>query len=166
MNWTCGIDPGKSGGIALLTPTGEIIHTFKMPETEEDLAQTFRAMYSINNPVSVYCERIWSRPAQVDLKTGRPQRSGSNEGKFMMGYGVIRGILAALNFQREYVTPQVWQKALGCLTKGDKNISKDAAQRLWPRHKITHAIADALLIAEYGRRKQLATEHLDPIDLL
>jgi hypothetical protein len=39
-----------------------------------------------------------------------------------------------------------------CLTKGDKNVSKAAAQRLWPKLKITHANADALLIAEYGRQ--------------
>ena len=45
-----------------------------------------------------------------------------------------------------------WQKYLGCLTKGDKNVSKAKAQELFPDLKITHAIADSLLIAEYGRR--------------
>jgi hypothetical protein len=39
-----------------------------------------------------------------------------------------------------------------CLTGGDKNISKRRAQELFPSLKITHAVADALLIAEYGRR--------------
>jgi len=31
-------------------------------------------------------------------------------------------------------------------------VSKRKAQELFPAIKITHAIADALLIAEYGRR--------------
>ncbi len=44
-----------------------------------------------------------------------------------------------------------WQKEMGCLTKGDKNVTKRRAQELFPTLKITHAIADALLIAEYGR---------------
>lgn len=42
---------------------------------------------------------------------------------------------------------------MGCLTKGDKNISKARAQQLFPTAKITHATADALLLAEW-RRKQ------------
>ena len=36
-----------------------------------------------------------------------------------------------------------------CLTKGDKNVTKSAAQRLYPDRKITHADADAILIARY-----------------
>ncbi len=38
------------------------------------------------------------------------------------------------------------------LTKGDKNVSKRRAQELFPALKVTHAIADALLIAEFARR--------------
>jgi len=41
---------------------------------------------------------------------------------------------------------------MGCLTKGDKNVSKRRAQELFPALKVTHAIADALLIAEFARR--------------
>jgi hypothetical protein len=39
-------------------------------------------------------------------------------------------------------------------TKGDKNVSKRRAQELFPQLKVTHATADALLIAEYGRRQK------------
>ena len=49
--------------------------------------------------------------------------------------------------------PQVWQKALGCMTGGDKNVTKRRAQELFPGHKITHATADALLIAHYGTKQ-------------
>jgi hypothetical protein len=38
------------------------------------------------------------------------------------------------------------------LTKGDKHISKQRAQQLFPSAKVTHAIADALLLAEYCGR--------------
>jgi len=41
------------------------------------------------------------------------------------------------------------------MTGGDKNVSKRRAQELFPEIKITHAIADALLIAEYARRTNL-----------
>ena len=72
---------------------------------------------------------------------------------FAQGYGFIRGVLITIGIPFEDVTPQAWQKTLGCLTRGDKNVSKAKAQQLFPQlPRITHAIADALLIAEYGRR--------------
>jgi hypothetical protein len=41
-----------------------------------------------------------------------------------------------------------------CLTKGDKNKSKSAAQAMFPAIavEITHATADALLIGAYCKR--------------
>ena len=71
---------------------------------------------------------------------------------FGNGFGHIEMALTAAAIPFERVRPQVWQKALGCLTKGDKNITKQKAQEMFPIVKITHAIADALLIAEYNRR--------------
>jgi hypothetical protein len=56
---------------------------------------------------------------------------------------------AGIPFTR--IRPQVWQKKLGCMTKGNKNITKQKAQELFPSIKVTHAIADALLIATYGK---------------
>ena len=56
----------------------------------------------------------------------------------------------------EEVAPQVWQKVLGCLSRGDKNVTKAKAQQLFPAIKVTHAIADALLLAEYARRVWVA----------
>jgi hypothetical protein len=41
---------------------------------------------------------------------------------------------------------------MGCLTRGDKNVSKAKAQQLFPTMKITHAVADALLLAAYAQR--------------
>jgi len=75
-------------------------------------------------------------------------------GMFTFGnfYGFLRGILTASGIPHEFVQPEKWQKAMGCLTRGDKNVSKAAAQRLFPKIKITHAMADSLLIAEYCRR--------------
>jgi len=49
------------------------------------------------------------------------------------------------------ISPQRWQRALGCLTSGNKNISKQRAQQLFPQLKITHCIADATLICYYGK---------------
>ena len=72
--------------------------------------------------------------------------------KFGRGYGFLRGAITALKYPLHDVSPQRWQRALGCLTSGNKNISKQMAQQLFPQLKITHSIADAVLITEYGRR--------------
>lgn len=71
---------------------------------------------------------------------------------FGQGFGFLRGLLTANEIPFELVAPHKWQKDMGCLTKGDKKISRAAAQRLYPAVKITHAIADALLISEHCRR--------------
>jgi hypothetical protein len=70
---------------------------------------------------------------------------------FGQSYGFLRGILAASKIPFIEVSPQKWQREMGCMTKGNKNVTKQAAQQRWPKLKITHANADSLLIAEYAR---------------
>jgi hypothetical protein len=82
---------------------------------------------------------------------------------FAQGYGVLRGILRALEIPIVDVRPQDWQRVNGCMTRGNKNISKERAVRVFPQiPKVTHATADALLIANYGykisRSDQIAKE--------
>ena len=85
-----------------------------------------------------------------------PKQGISSAATFMINYGQLQGILAALKIPYEFILPQVWQRSMGCLSGGDKNVTKTKAQQLFPNMKgITHALADALLIAEYGRRKEI-----------
>jgi hypothetical protein len=72
---------------------------------------------------------------------------------FGNGYGHLEMALTAAGIPFERVRPQKWQQAMGCMTKGDKNVSKRRAQELYPQLKVTHATADALLIATYGTRQ-------------
>jgi hypothetical protein len=81
-----------------------------------------------------------------------PVQGVSSTFKFGVSYGFVLGLLSALRIRHELVTPQKWQRAMNCLSGGDKNVTKAAAQRLWPHWKITHGNADALLIAEHCRR--------------
>jgi len=131
-----GIDPGQSGGIALL---GEITPmASKMPDTEKDIFDLLDS-YDGNR---AYIEAVHAMPGQ----------GVSSCFKFGRNYGFLRGCLIALGIPFETVTPQKWQKALGCLSHGDKNVTKAKAQELFPSLKVTHSTADALLIALYGSR--------------
>ena len=138
MNYI-GIDPGKSGGIAIITP-GCVAYAHKMPETDRDLLDLLSEFSADDNRAVL--EQVHAMPGQGVTSTFT----------FGRGYGKLEMALCAALIPFETVTPQKWQKLMGCLTKGDKNVSKAAAQRLFPHLKVTHAIADALLIAEYCRR--------------
>jgi hypothetical protein len=72
---------------------------------------------------------------------------------FGRGYGSLLMALTAKRVPFDEVPPGTWQKTMGCLSGGDKNVTKRRAQQLFPAVKVTHAVADALLIAEFARRR-------------
>ena len=136
-----GIDPGNKGGMAIVTSISEYecygFATRTMPEIAKLIEEKSKDVDM------VFLEKVWSRKGQGVKST------------FTFGdnFGNLKGILNTLNIKYELVTPQTWQKKLNCLTKGDKKVSKEKAQQLFPKiKKITDQTADALLIAEYGRR--------------
>jgi crossover junction endodeoxyribonuclease RuvC len=135
-----GIDPGASGGVAWRGDDVEA-HAWKFPDTERDLWHLFEDL-SGNGIAAAFIERVHSMPKQ----------GVASSFKFGQHYGMLRAFLIASAIPFEAVAPGVWQRSMGCLSKGDKNVTKRKAQELFPALKITHAIADALLLAEYGRR--------------
>ncbi len=132
-----GIDPGLSGGIAWTGPDG--IAAEKMPETEADILRLLAA--HARDAVAVI-ERVHAFPKAGVVPSFNLGRS----------YGFLRGCLFGLGIPFVEVTPVKWQTALGCLTKGNKNVSKARAQQLYPHLQISHATADALLLATYCAR--------------
>ena len=141
---TIGIDPGTNGGIAWITDGRACAE--KMPDTLQDLWELIMSIRidSEKNGSAIF--------ANIEFVSSSPQMGVVSSSSFGRGYGNLEMALTAAGIPFERVRPQVWQKAMGCLTKGDKNVSKRKAQELFPSIKITHAIADSLLIAEYGRR--------------
>lgn len=146
MGGVIGIDPGRSGGIALLSSWEP--RAIKIAETPRDIYRQLSEYQALDDGAFCFLEKVHSMPGQGVASTF----------KFGQGFGWLEMALVALFIPYELVTPQKWQKHLGCLTKGDKNVTKKKAQELFPAVKVTHAIADALLIAEYGRR--VRGEHL------
>ena len=138
-----GIDPGIKGGLAILCEGAEPF-AVKMPATERDI---YECLLSLTNWKDTEAVAVIEK---VNAVKGNGVVSMIT---FGMGYGGLRMALIALGIPFREVTPQTWQKALGCSTGGNKNVSKAKAQQLFPSLKITHAIADSLLIAEWLRRQ-------------
>ncbi len=143
-----GVDPGANGGIAWITDGKACVE--KMPDTLQDLWELIRDI--TNHPRSSLDGRKYK--AYIEQVSSSPQMGVVSSFSFGRGYGNLEMALTAAGIPFERVRPQVWQKALGCMTKGDKNVSKRKAQELFPDRKITHATADALLIAHYGTKQQ------------
>ena len=142
-----GIDPGKSGGIAVIS--GDCIEVKKCPETVHDMALLF-ALTMQETPPSctlVMIEKVWARPHD-----GR-----ASVFTFAGNYGQWQGIVASHEIKPHYVTPQVWMKAMGCPPKLKKQVRKNylksLAKEMYPNlsKKMTLATADAMLIADYAK---------------
>lgn len=156
-----GIDPGVNGGLAWVGPE-QPIAVLKMAETRAELINVLRAM-----PADlVVIERQEPRPTYwKDTEQKRCPRCTAvleeDERKRSIlkstvvlfgGYCATLGILETLGRRIEDVRPQRWQTALGIPKKAGKPGLKTRAQQIFPEVKVTNWNADALLLAEFGRR--------------
>lgn len=138
-----GIDPGKSGGIAWTMDCGVDPVAYKMPETERGILDLLEEIKN-RAPFGVH--------AAIEYVHSSPQMGVKSAFTFGRGQGGLYMALTAVRIPFETVAPRRWQAEIGCLSGGDKRVTKARAQALFPALTITHATADALLIAEYCRR--------------
>lgn len=161
-----GIDPGFSGGIAILTSKHLTVHPmpllqksilFPSDKRHIDLVATSTLISHIApHTVFAVIEEVSAAPNQGVVSTFR----------FGEGYGSLLGILAANRIQTHKVRPGVWKSALSL--SSNKQLSLDLATKLWPdlsptwKLKKNDGLAEAALLAHYGRR----SFNLDPMAAL
>jgi len=138
-----GIDPGYSGATSVITKERKVVASNgHKKNTPIDLAEFFDEVSQFPNAIVLaVIERVHSMPKQ----------GVASSFKFGEQYGMMQGFLYACKIPFEFVTPHKWQTDMKCRTNGDKNVTKDFAQRTFPGVKITHANADSLLLSEYAR---------------
>lgn len=138
-----GIDPGKNGGIAIIW------------------SSHIRSVVYSDNELIMLCEEFKDMDVICYLENvhAMPKQGVSSTFNFGLNFGFIQGVLKAYAIPYELVTPQKWKKEFSCTS--DKNTSIEVCKRLFPnvslkateRCKKDHdGMAEALLIAEYGRR--------------
>ena len=140
IDFFLGVDPGASGAIMCVTAAGELREVARHDWTEADVSEALEKYHGT---------RCFGMLEKVNAFPGQGVSSCF---KFGASYGFLRGLLISHRIPFETVSPGVWQRKLGCLTRGVKNVSKAKAQEIWPHSKHTHRTSDAALIAEYGRR--------------
>lgn len=136
-----GLDPGWSGGLGVLATDADgnvQARAFPWPDTAED---TWRLLATYTGSVAV-----------IESVHAMPKQGVSSTFKFGVHFGLLQGLLAAAHISHTFVTPGVWQRAMGCLSRGDKRVTKTRCQQIFPGIPVTHRTADGLLLAEYCRR--------------
>jgi hypothetical protein len=149
-----GIDPGASGGLAALG-YGEVkVTAVAMPKTEADVWEWVEGFLTVDTKFAVI-EKVGG------FMPGSAGNIGSAMFKFGAGYGGLRMALIAAQIPFEEVMPRVWQKAMGVTPRkrtesktAFKNRLKSRCQAIFPAEKVTLSTCDALMIAEYARRKR------------
>ena len=144
-----GIDPGKNGGVMVITETGEVT-AYKCPDNEFDMSVLFRLLIGDTAPdnVKLLMERVWARP-------GNAVRSAFTYG---VNYGQWLGVTASHEIEMNTVLPNNWIKWIGCPkglpVKERKHWLRDKAKELYPElKKVTLATADAILITHYAKEE-------------
>jgi crossover junction endodeoxyribonuclease RuvC len=155
-----GIDPGLDGAVAVIS--GEEIEIFDTPTYNDGKRRRIDAA-----GCSVILSGICYKGLPfVSIEKSQPMPKNGSIGCFSLGYsfGVWIGVLSSRGIPYELVTPQSWKKALMPGMPKEKDASRVACDRLWPGQrenwwslKKHHGRADALLLAEFGRRKHGAS---------
>lgn len=134
-----GIDPGQSGAISILSFDSTYYMSFNLKNlTQRDISDALETQVI----EKAFIEKVHSMPDD----------GVKSAWSFSGSYHTLKMGLICHKIPFEEVAPFTWQCKMKCRTKGDKNVSKRKAQELFPNIKITHANADSLLIAEFGRK--------------
>ncbi len=146
-----GIDPGQKGAIGMIQ-----LHTLNDHEETYDMVIQGKELYSIlrnikdGHGVPVFCV----------LEAAQPMPKQGVKGIFTygIGYGKIKAVLEILEIPFQEIHPSKWKKEFSLNKKGKAGSIK-VAQQLFPnisfeteRGRLLDGRAEALLLAEYGRR--------------
>lgn len=142
-----GIDPGKSGALAMIRGDGDIR---VWPFNSAEYVEVLTGLTSISREIKCCVEKVSAMPGQGVVSM------------FNFGHnlGLIEGVLQANRIPYQLVPPQTWKKEFSL--NSDKAKSIEVCQKLFPNvsllatersRKPNDGMAEALLMAEYARRK-------------
>jgi hypothetical protein len=136
-----GVDPGKSGALAVLDTETHRVTTYDMPATTRELHNLIAGLPII-------------KIAVVEKPFYPPQNGPANAGKKGEAYGTLLGALEWRDIPFRQVPPAEWKRSLNVPT--DKNAARQRANEFFPDDAdqwplVKHdGRAEAALIAWYG----------------
>lgn len=176
MTTYLGIDPGLTGGFGVITeervyvaliPTLWVVKNEKRRNQYNELA--IRAFLRKHLDSVVSLEEQFPMPFERELKDGSVVKQGAvSSFSTGCGYCLFRGMLCALDITTHKIHPKSWQKEFfkRDTAKTTKEQALEAVKELYPTvdlyrsaraKKPDHNLVDALLIAEWCKRKHEGT---------
>lgn len=152
-----GVDPGISGGLALLSDTGEL----KWAEVMPVLRNTVPTVDSLAFRNLLFGLTLGSVFAYVERAQAMPRQGVSSAFNYGVIFGSILTAIADLGIGYEFVSPAKWKRDLGL--KSDKRDSIDRVRQLYPTFHVKRSedgIAEAILIARFGLSLQATRREL------
>src|SRR5690554_2281220 len=147
-----GIDPGKSGAVAIIDKSGNLVDVFDMPSLE--IGNRVFVDGAVLSSYISKCDLIC-----IELVSSRPGQGVASTFSFGQSFGGIVTLCSSFVERVDLATPQAWQRHFDLKKKkGEKGISKDdiAAKCLeyypdspiyGPRGGLKDGRSDAILIA-------------------
>lgn len=138
-----GIDPGKTGGFALLHPATLTVTTWAMPDTTRGVHELF-----VSLPPILICG--------IEKPFYPPQNGPANAGAKGEAYGILKGALAWRDIPFREIRPAEWKQSLSIPT--DKTAARQRASEFFPdasdqwRLAKEDGRAEAALIAWFCRK--------------
>lgn len=147
-----GIDPGLSGGLALLGPDGNLLEALRMPVLK------LSGKGEINLATVAATLRRW-QPGHIWIEQQQSMRGQGVASSFRTGqnYGCLLGFVAGINIPYSIVRPNIWKRAMS--VPADKTAAIAIATRQFPAasacwsRSADDGVAEAALIALYGHRQ-------------
>ena len=147
-----GVDPGsKSGAYAAINDNGE---RWTIPWDTDGFVLAMKA-------ITTFRDRDGDKLAAVVEKVNAIHGQGiSSTWAFAENFGYIQGVLHAFGIPFQLVPPRVWKKEFSLTSEKSKSI--EVCHRLFPDVNLRRTersrtddnnLAEALLMAEYARRK-------------
>lgn len=145
-----GVDPGLTGALAFFDPDMGLLMVRDMPTVEVVRNGKKKNEVSPQMLASIIREHPVAR-AMIERVGAMPGQGVTSVFSFGRSFGIVEGVLAALELSTTIIPPQTWQKAVNL--RGGKDGSRARAAELFPRdaglfaRKKDDGRADAALIA-------------------
>lgn len=152
-----GCDPGQNGAIAIVR-SNYVADVIPIPFVDNEIDVPYIVKWinqkTINDPfvgehkTIAYIEKTWGF-----------SKGGIAVSKLNYVAGVIFGVIRSLNIPVKLVAPITWRKGLLGNHRAKKQDAINFCAKYYPDLKITnHNLAEAICLAEYGRKKEAQEE--------
>lgn len=157
-----GIDPGLDGAIASLNGT-TLIAVDDTPTFSAGNAKRALDAHGMRELLKRHCGEAYPHEVLVAIEsqTAMPKQGVASTFKTGRGFGLWEGLVIGLGMQLQLAIPKMWKaEILVGFNAKDKASSRIVCQNLFPdaateiERVKDHGRAEAILIAEYARRKQ------------